>query len=76
MDNICPECQSLVTNKRKKSHSFLSLISTLPNSQLFKCTSCHAYLHSYDNQWEILIEGYYDRLPNKLAAGSQRLAVG
>ncbi|SIS99973.1 hypothetical protein SAMN05421760_11095 [Neptunomonas antarctica] len=81
MDNICPECQNLVTNtqnkhKNKESHSFLTLISTLPNSRLFKCTSCHAYLHSYDQQWEVLIEGYYDRLSNTLAANSHMLAAG
>lgn len=61
MDNICPDCQNLMTSKHQKSHNFLSLISTLPDSQLYKCIACHAYLHCYDQKWEVLIEGYYGK---------------
>ena len=58
MDNICPDCQKLVTNKRQDPHDFLSLISTLPNSKLYKCTSCYTYLYCSNLQWEVLMEGY------------------
>ena len=76
MDNICPDCQTLMTGKHKASHSFLSLISTLPNSQLYKCTTCHAYLHCYDRQWEVLIEGYYRQLSKVEETTQPRLAAG
>ncbi len=76
MDNICPDCQTLITGKHKKSHELLSLISTLPNSQLYKCTTCHAYLHCYDRQWEVLIEGYYNQVSDVENSGLQKLAMG
>jgi hypothetical protein len=58
MDNTCPDCQNLVTAKHQKPHGFLSLISTLPNSQLYKCTSCYTYLYCSNLKWEVLMEGY------------------
>ncbi len=75
MDNICPDCQTLLTSKHKASHTLLSLISTLPNSQLYKCTACHAYLHCYDRQWEVLIEGYYSKMSDLVNSSQPTLAA-
>ena len=76
MDNVCPDCQTLVMGKHKASHTLLSLISTLPNSQLYKCTTCLSYLHRYGHQWEVLIEGYYNNLSNEAGSKQPELAVG
>lgn len=59
MKSICPDCQAQMAG-HCGPHAALSLISTLPNSQLYKCKECHAYLHRYDSEWEVLIEGYYN----------------
>ena len=66
MDNTCHSCQQLLTSNIAHPHSTLKLLSSLPNSQMYKCTECHAYLHHFDMSWEVLIEG---NTHNKDAAG-------
>lgn len=57
MSNICRDCQDLVSHKQHESHMLLNLLSSLPNSQLYKCSLCQSYLHRFDQDWEVLIEG-------------------
>lgn len=57
MDNICAQCQELVSYQSVRPHAQLKLMSSLPNSQLYKCSDCGSYLHAFDQDWEVLIEG-------------------
>ncbi len=57
MPNICLDCQDLISNTQHEAHMLLSVLSSLPNSQLYKCSLCKTYLHRFDKHWEVLIEG-------------------
>ncbi len=48
----CPLCQQLIRTGQR--HPRLETISHISNSELLKCTLCHAfYLHEHD-RWEPL----------------------
>lgn len=58
MESTCPSCELLISQQRH--HPYLVNISTLQDSQLYKCRCCNSYLHCYLQQWEIISIGYYD----------------
>jgi len=58
MESTCPSCELLITQQRQ--HPYLVNISSLQDSQLYKCRCCNSYLHRYLSQWEIISIGYYD----------------
>ncbi len=58
MESTCPSCELLISQQRH--HPYLVNISSLQDSQLFKCRCCNSYLHRYLNQWEVISIGFYD----------------
>jgi hypothetical protein len=58
MESTCPSCELLISQQRH--HPYLVNISSLQDSQLYKCRCCNSYLHHYQNQWEIISIGFYD----------------
>jgi hypothetical protein len=49
MESTCPSCELLISQQRH--HPYLVNISTLQDSQLYKCRCCNSYLHCYLPQW-------------------------
>ncbi|MFC6673891.1 hypothetical protein [Marinobacterium aestuariivivens] len=70
MESTCPSCQLLVSQGRPHPH--LHTLSTLKDSQLFKCRCCNSYLHRDQSGWEVLSAGHYqDEAPT--ATGGRAL---
>lgn len=55
MEKACSLCYDLVLHQ--KPHTALKKISELKGSELYKCCCCYAYLHKYNNDWEIISGG-------------------
>lgn len=55
MEKACSLCYDLVLHH--KPHTALKKISELKGSELYKCCCCYAYLHKYNNDWEIISGG-------------------
>jgi hypothetical protein len=62
MESSCPSCELLLSQQRQ--HPYLVNISSLQDSQLYKCRCCNSYLHHYLGQWEIISIGHYDEHQN------------
>jgi hypothetical protein len=62
MENTCPSCAQLISHGLK--HPYLINISSLQDSQLYRCRCCNSYLHCYLDSWEVISEGRYSRFDN------------
>ncbi|UTW12657.1 hypothetical protein [Marinobacterium rhizophilum] len=69
MESTCPSCELLITQQRH--HPYLVNISSLQDSQLYKCRCCNSYLHRYLSQWEIISIGFYDEKQGPPAPGNE-----
>ncbi len=72
MESTCPSCELLISQQRH--HPYLTNISTLQDSQLYKCRCCNSYLHRYRQQWEIISVGYYDERQSPPTPGTDSKA--
>ncbi len=55
MENACVLCFNLVA--QNKPHPALKKISAIADSELYKCCCCYAYLHKFEDKWEVISGG-------------------